>query len=112
MCDVRKHLLKAEPKRLATLLAIDQIPARLWRPDELTAIFKHQLAAPVQLDLAEGTAGNATALPSGFPEIRTFDELFHHPKPPIELLRSVKEFAKANRDHPASALPNEIATVL
>jgi hypothetical protein len=70
------------------------------------------LAAPVRLDLVEGTAGNAPAVPSGCPEIRTFDELFHYPKPPIELLKSVKEFAKANRDHPASALPGEIATML
>ena|SRR5438093_9732349 len=112
MCDSRENNLKAEPKRLAALLEIDQVPARVWRLDELTAIFKHQLAAPVQLDLAEGTAGNAPALPSAFPEIRTFDELFHYPKPPIELLKSVKEFAKANRDHPASALPREIATAL
>jgi hypothetical protein len=44
--------------------------------------------------------------------VRTFEDLFHHPAPPIELLRSVKDFAKANRNHPARALPNEIATLL
>ena len=104
--------MKSEPQRLAAFLELDPEPGRLWRPEELAAIFKHQLAAPVQLDLAEGTAGKVAARPSGFPEIRTFDDLFHCPKPPIELLKAVKEFAKANRDHPASALPNEVATVL
>jgi hypothetical protein len=104
--------LKVEPKRLAALLAMDQPCARNWCPAELAAIFKHQLAAPVQLDLEQGTAGRAPGSSSGFPQIRTFNELFHHPNPPIELLKSVKEFAKANRDHPASELPNEIAAVL
>jgi hypothetical protein len=112
MSDARKSILKAEPKRLAAFLEIDPGSGGLWRQAELAAIFKHQLAAPVQLDLANGTDRNAPPSPSGFPEIRTFDELFHYPKPPIELLKSVKEFAKANRDHPASVLPGEIATVL
>jgi len=70
------------------------------------------LAAPVQLDLAEATAGNSPARTAVFPGIQTFDELLHSPMPPIDLLKSVKEFAKANRDHPASVLPGEIATVL
>jgi len=38
--------------------------------------------------------------------------LFHHPSPPIELLRLTKEFAKANMDHPESGLPTEIVGVL
>jgi hypothetical protein len=112
MSDVRENILKAHPKRLAGLLEMDSGSGRLWRADELAAIFKHQLTAPVQMDLTQGPADNAPALPPRFPAIRTFDALFHSPKPPIELLKSVKEFAKANRDHPASALPGEIATVL
>ena len=112
MSDIRKNILKAEPKRLAAFLEIDPGSGSLWRLDELPAIFKHQLAAPVRLDLADGTVGDRAASTSGFPEIRTFDELFHYPKPPIELLKSVKEFAKANRDHPASVLPGGIATLL
>jgi hypothetical protein len=112
MRDFRKEILKAEPKRLAALLEIDQALSRVWRSHELAAILKHQLTAPVELDLAEGSAGQTAPSPTQFPEIGSFDELFHHPAPPIELLRSVKEFAKANRNHPASALPNEIATLL
>ena len=112
MFDRREHILKAEPKRLAAFLEIDPGVGRLWRPNELAAIFQHQLAAPVQLDLAQGRAGNGPVLPPPFAEIQTFGQLFHHPKPPIELLKAVKEFAKAHRDHPASTLPGEIATVL
>ena len=112
MSDVRKSILKAGPERLVAFLEIDPGSGSLWRLDELAAIFKHQLAAPVQSDLADGTARDEPASPPGFPEMQSFDELFHNPKPPIELLKSVKEFAKANRDHPASVLPGEIATIL
>lgn len=112
MLDVREKMLKVEPKRLAAVLEIDPGNGRLWRQDELAVIFKHQLAAPVQMDLGKAPAGNTPALPFGFPDIRTFDDLFHSSTPPIEVLKSVKEFAKANRDHPASPLPNEIAAAL
>src|SRR5205814_4712587 len=53
MCEVGENILKAKPKRLAAFLELDPGCGRLWRPDELAAILKHQLAAPVQLDLAE-----------------------------------------------------------
>ena len=112
MCNGRENILQLEPKRLAAFLEIDPGVGRPWRQNELAAIFQHQLAAPVQLDLADGHAGDDPVLPPAYAEIRTFDQLFHHPDPPIELLKSVKEFAKANRNHPASALPGEIATVL
>ena len=112
MHDSRKIILKTEPKRLAALLEIDSGSGRLWRPDELGAIFKHQLASRVNSDLADGTGGHTSGLPPASPRFGTFEELFHDPKPQIECLTAVKEFAKANRDHPASALPKEIATVL
>ena len=34
------------------------------------------------------------------------------PQPPLELLELVKDFAKANADHPENGLPKEIAAVL
>jgi hypothetical protein len=44
--------------------------------------------------------------------LKSFSDLFHHPAPPIELLELVKNFAKANLDHPESGLPGEIASAL
>ena len=44
--------------------------------------------------------------------LKSFADLFHHPAPPIELLELVKDFAKANLDHPESGLPGEIAAAL
>jgi len=44
--------------------------------------------------------------------LKSFADLFHHPSPPLELLELIKDFAKANLDHPESGLPDEIATTL
>jgi hypothetical protein len=110
MSDAKNTVFRAEPRRLAYLLDLTETVTQPWRVQELSAILKHQLSAPIESDLAQqapsdrGSAQRVNA--------RTFGDLFHHPAPPIELLRSVKDFAKANRNHPASTLPNEIATLL
>lgn len=53
-----------------------------------------------------------SAAPDQTPFFRTFGCLFADSKPPLELLCQVKDFAKINREHPDSALPKEIATML
>jgi hypothetical protein len=111
-------IFRAAPRRLARLLGLGDTGAAEWRPEELRAILEHQLSAPLSLDLPssggasrEGPEPAATAGTSG-KRIETFDDLFHHPAPPVALLRMVKDFAKANCNHPESVLPNEIATLL
>jgi hypothetical protein len=44
--------------------------------------------------------------------LSSFADLFNHPAPSLALLQLVKDFAKANRNHPESGLPREIATAL
>jgi hypothetical protein len=110
MSDAKNRVFKAAPRRLAYLLDLTETVTQPWRAQELSAILKHQLSATIESDLAPEAArdkGSAHRV-----NARTFGDLFHHAAPPIELLRSVKDFAKANRNHPASALPNEIATLL
>jgi hypothetical protein len=107
---------KSRPKALAALLAARQERARLWRPDELAAIFRHQMSAPVMVDLGgfdAVTAGQLKTLSDAQGLLlKSFAELFRHPAPPLELLEVTKDFAKLNRDHPDSVLPHEIATAL
>ncbi|MGD0261848.1 MAG: hypothetical protein ABSD29_18930 [Verrucomicrobiota bacterium] len=90
--------------------------ARLWRPDELAAIFRHQMSAPMLVDLGTFDPRTATRLRTRSEAqgllLRSFADLFHHPTPLIELLELVKDFAKANLDHPESGLPDEIAAAL
>jgi len=88
----------------------------LWRPGELGAILRHQLAAPLEFDFSflgaeRPPSLDALAATEG-PPIRTFGDLLRHPRPPIELLESTKEFAKRCRSRPEAPLPDEIATML
>ena len=114
--DSSAAVFKSRAKKLATLMATGEEGARPWRPDELAAVFRHQMSAPMMVDLGALDPRTATRLRTVSEAqgllLKSFDDLFHHPAPPIELLELVKDFAKANLDHPESGLPGEIAAAL
>lgn len=116
MTESKYGIDKARPDRLASVFAMEADGPRVWRPEELGAVFRHQMAAPVSVDLGcldPGVSGKLKTLTdaSGL-LLKSFRDLFQHPAPPVELLRLVKEFAKFNRDQPESLLPPEVASVL
>jgi hypothetical protein len=114
--DYSAAALTKQPGALAALINSGSETTRLWRPEELSAIFRHQLSAPVFVDLGQLPKGAAARLKQLSDAhgllLKSFSELFHHQAPPLELLELTKDFAKANMDHPESALPSEIATAL
>ena len=114
--DPSLSVFKSRAKELSALLAAGEEHSRLWRTDELAAIFKHQVSAPMLVDLRGFDPRIATRLQmlgeSQGLLLKSFSNLIHHSSPPIELLELVKDFAKANIDRPESGLPSEIASVL
>ena len=90
------------------------VPA-VWSITELAAIWRHQLAAPLLLDLGGmNDAANATVAGhtrSG-EKLQTFADLVSHPRPPIDLLQLAKGFAKSRRHAGAAVFPVEIASTL
>lgn len=114
--DSSSAVFKSRAKKLASLLATGEEQARLWRPDELASIYRHQMAAPMVVDLGAFDSRTATKLRTVSEAqglvLKSFSDLFHHPAPVVELLEMVKDFAKANLDQPDSALPDEIAAAL
>src|SRR5271155_1066680 len=114
--DSAGTLAKSPPKSLAAFLAAGEERARLWQPEELGAIFRHQMSAPILVDLGGFDPATAAQLKTLSQAqsllLKSFLDLFLHPVPPIELLTLTKDFAKGNMDHPDSSLPNEIAAVL
>lgn len=114
--DSSAAVFKSRAKKLAALLATGEERGQLWRPEELAAIFRHQISAPMLLDLGSIDAPTAARLRTLSEAqgllLKSFADLLHHPVPPVELLEMVKDFAKANLDHPASGLPAEIASAL
>ena len=114
--DSAESVFQRQPKSLAALLEASGEQARLWRPEELGAIFRHQMAAPVLVDLGGYDPGTAARLKTLSEAqsllLKSFSDLFHHPAPPLELLELTKDFAKANMDHAQSSIPNEVAAAL
>ena len=114
--DSSAAVFKSRAKSLAALMEAGSEQARLWGPDELAAIFRHQMSAPVLVDLGGFDPGTAVRLKTLSEAqgllLKSFSDLFQHTSPPIELLKLTKEFAKANMDHPESGLPSEIVSVL
>jgi hypothetical protein len=106
----------ARPDSLAALLAVGAAGDRVWEPGELSAVLRHQMAAPLEADVAvlgPGTAERVRALcAAAGGRLETFGDLFHHRAPPLELLVLVKHLAKAARDDPQLLLPKEVAAVL
>jgi len=114
--DSAGTLSKSPTKSLAAFLAAGQERAHLWQPEELGAIFRHQMSAPMLVDLAGLDPAAAARLKmlshaQGL-LLKSFLDLFLHPVPPIELLTLSKDFAKSNMEQPDSSLPNEVAAVL
>jgi hypothetical protein len=114
--DPARSVFKSRPKALAALLAAREERGRLWRVDELAAVFRHQMSAPVMVDLGGFDPPTAIRLKTLSEAqglvLKSFGELFHHTAPPVELLELTKDFAKLNLDHPDSTLPSEIAAAL
>ena len=101
---------------LGRLLEDSEEQAPIWGPEELAEIWAHQLVTPVSLDLSGLGAETAEAMatlrePAGA-AVRTFGELLTHPRPPLELLKLTKAFAKAGRSGPEAVLPEDIAATL
>lgn len=114
--DSSAAVFKSRAKELAALMTTGEERGRLWRADELAAIFQHQMSAPMLVDLGSFDPRTATQLRNLSDAqgllLKSFADLFHHPVPVIELLELVKDFAKSNLDHPESGLPSEIAATL
>jgi hypothetical protein len=90
--------------------------AQVWNAEDIAAIFRYQMDSPVVVDLStlDPAIGARLALLAQTKGLllRSFRDLLLHPSPPLELLKLAKNFAKANRGHPESVLPEEVAAVL
>ena len=102
--------------RLSVLFGRDEMSRCAWKAEELASMLRHQLAAPLSMDLdppgGEQTltkiCRDALAEHDGI----TFGQLFANVNPPLALLEMVKDFAKGQGQDPAERLPRDIASVL
>ena len=114
MLNLSSRVFGADPKKLARLLSAELEQQNNWQPEELSAILRHQLEAPLEIDLGGAKSVRQPLAAGGGPDLAqlTFHDLLHQAKPEVELLRLVKEFAKVHLSPARSLLPHEIAHVL
>jgi len=117
MTVAHKSIFDTDRRQLASLLDMRADDAeRLWKDEELGALLRHQMTAPMQVDLINLERGLALKVRSLAESLgltlKSFGDLLAHPNPPLELLKITKDFAKACRLSPNSPMPREIASVL
>ncbi len=112
--DSEETIFMTKPEGLARIL--DDDATDLWSPEEMQAMWRHQLSAPIDIDLATVTSVRATILRNS-PQLasfqgKTFGDLFSHPQVPIELLELTKEFAKQTLKDSEETQLKEVASAL
>lgn len=111
---MRPETETAEPGSLKGLLSLQGDTC--WTDQDLQAIYRHQMAAPVRFDLAaipREAAGNLSSLCDAQSLVlRSFRDLLFHPHPPLQMLEMAKDFAKASMQAPDGPLPPKVASVL
>jgi hypothetical protein len=98
--DFEADIWRSPPESLARLLASASGREGTWQPEELEVVLLCQLKAPAEFELGHALVP---------PEVRTLQDLFEHPVPPLELLRRTKDFAKAHLADPETTLSQEVA---
>jgi len=111
-----RDLEAVDPQRLDKVMGLGTDETILWEPEELGVILRHQLDARIEEEftiMGEGVEQEAAELCSSCsPPVATFAQLFSHTSPPVALLKLLKKFARACRDHPDRPLPGKVAAVL
>ena len=99
--DSSQAVLKSSPAQLAKIMNLDETTPDAWTDQDLAAMLRHQMAAPLDFDLtslelkaAEAEARTETLAGAAKARIRSFQDLLFHPGPPLELLRLSKDFFK------------------
>ncbi len=101
---------------MARILAQDQPETALWEPEEMRAMWQHQLRAGMEADLNTVTSSKSNALRNAPESIafdqKSFGELLLHSKPPLALLQLTKDFAKQVLKEAEDPQLKEIAAAL
>jgi hypothetical protein len=104
------------PDMLSRLIAFDADSRALWPARALTQALDQQLK--MRLDTLtvmvppDERIGMVMLLEECGPDLQTFADLLWHPRPPLELLRACKEFAKRAKHSRHSTVPPEIALLV
>jgi hypothetical protein len=104
------------PNLLSRLMALDPAEVPGWRPEDLGGMLRHQLSVSLLSGLGAplGELDRTLTASEAFKGLgaMSFGDLLRHPRPPVEALKLVKDFAKLMRGEKAQSIPQDIALVL
>jgi hypothetical protein len=99
--DSSQAAFKSSAEQLAKIMNWDEATPDMWNEQDLAAMLRHQMSAPLDFDLnttvmkpARAEARNKTLTGAAKQRIKSFEELLFHHEPPQELLRLSKDFFK------------------
>lgn len=103
------------PEKLAEFLRPEPTAKTAWRPQDIAAIYRHQLQTPIQAELGNLSPADAElvsqlAAAKGL-LLKSIGDLLLHPHPPVPLLTMLKDFSKRMMEHPESPLPHDVASL-
>lgn len=105
-----------DPRQLSKLIEVEAEAENAWAPEEWTDVFLHQLQAPLATDLIGEDPDIVQHLAASCKQHKqplvTFGDLIRGDKPPLDLLFTLKGFAKKLIGGSETGIPREIATVL
>jgi hypothetical protein len=112
-----KVVFASTAEQISRLLQLDQGTAESWEPDDLRSMARHQMAAPLDFDLGSSKLNEPRQKSPGVAltnaarsEINTFEDLFTHSHPPLELLKLSQKFFKQNvAMHPKGSVEQKVA---
>jgi WD40 repeat protein len=104
------------PAAFADLLAGENLPEHVWADADREAVFRHQMGAPVRLELGALEPSRQALVrnlldadPSLLASLRG---LLERRDAPIEVLMLVKAFARSMAVHPDATLPQDVAAAI
>lgn len=103
------------PSALLTLLNQSGETPQAWQPQELGAILRHQLQAPLPLAVGDFSTEASDLMgdcPPESPAPRNLEDLLCQTRPSPELLGLTKQFAKSFSGGAGIGLPREVALLL
>lgn len=116
--DTISKVYTVDSRYLAGLLDIKEKEDanELWRENEFPELLAQQLAAPLEFDLTTSDPKTQTKINEVHSTVKkppgTFGELFHHPHPPIGLLKLTQKFGKKIADRRDTSLPWQVGYVI
>jgi hypothetical protein len=118
--DSSEAVFRSDARQLSKIMNLDEATPDTWSDQDLAAMLRHQLAAPLGSDLSrlelsksEEKIRDETLGKAASAQVRTFQDLFEHPRPPLALVKWAKDFFKQQAGASASRRPEqEVAYLL